>query len=107
MPKNRFLPILAALALSSSLVLAKPPAAITYSGGDGSTIEKAVIINGGTEETGVHAEYAYIQKHYPGYKRGGQSLLNQQGRDYDAIEFRTADGKKMTIYFDITAFFGK
>lgn len=88
------------------LGLASPPA-ISYSGGDGSSLEKAVIIKGATEETGVRAEYSYIEKHYPGFKRGAQSLQNSKGRMFDAIEFTTADGKKKTIYFDITDFFGK
>jgi hypothetical protein len=86
--------------------LAKPPG-ISYAGGDGSSFEKAVLIKGATEETGVHAEYEYLQKHYPGYRRGGQSLQSSKGRSFDVLELTTADGKKMTIYFDITEFFGK
>jgi hypothetical protein len=83
------------------------PAGISYAGGDGSSIEKAVIIKGATEMTGVHAEYDYIEKHYPGYRRGEQSLQNSKGRAFDVIEFTTADGKRKTLYFDITAFFGR
>ena len=85
---------------------AKPPA-ITYSGGDGSTLEKAVIIKGATEATGVDAEYAYLQKHFPGCKTGSQSLQNLKGKAYDVLEYTPAGGKKQMIYFDITAFFGK
>ena len=88
-------------------LLAKPPG-VSYGGGDGSSLEKAIIIKGATsEETGVRAEYDYLASHYPGYKRGNQGLLNSKGRAYDKIEFTTADGKKKAIYFDITAFFGK
>jgi hypothetical protein len=89
-----------------SMALAKGPA-ITFAGGDGSSIEKAIIVKGATEETGVHAEYEYLQKKFPGYKRGMQALQNVKGRAYDMLEFTTADGKKRTIYFDITEFFGK
>ena len=80
---------------------------ITYAGGDGSSLEKAIIIKGATEATGVHAEYEYLAKHYPGYKRGRQSLSSNKGRAYDVLEFTTADGRKMVIFFDITEFFGK
>ena len=83
------------------------PQGITYSGGDGSTFEKAIIVNGATEETGVHAEYDYIAKHYPGYSRGQQSLQSHEKRMYDVLEFMTADKQQRTIYFDITGFFGK
>ena len=95
-----------ALLSAAPQTFAKPPA-ITYSGGDGSTLEKAIVIKGATEETGVDAEYAYLRKHYPGYKGGGQSLQNVRGRAYDVLEFTPAGGKKQMIYFDITAFFGK
>lgn len=108
MKPHKLIRIILALALfcEGHLALAKPPA-ISYSGGDGSSFDKAIIIKGATEETGVHAEYDYIQKHYPGYKRGAQSLQNLKGRAFDVLYFTTADGKKKTIYFDITAFFGK
>jgi hypothetical protein len=33
--------------------------------------------------------------------------MNVKGHAYDVLEFKTADGKKKTLYFDITAFFGK
>jgi hypothetical protein len=108
MKAHKLIRIIVALVIlcTASHALAKPPA-ISYSGGDGSTLEKAIIIKGATEETGVHAEYNYLQKHYPGYKRSGQSVQNSKGRTFDVLEFTTADGTKKTIYFDITAFFGK
>ena len=95
-----------AFLLAGQSAYAKPDG-VSYAGGDGSSIEKAVVIKGATEETGVRAEYAYIEKHYPGYKRGGQSLQSVKGRSYDAIDITTSDGKKKTVYFDITQFFGK
>ncbi|HEV7405062.1 MAG TPA: hypothetical protein VGO11_19115 [Chthoniobacteraceae bacterium] len=95
-----------ALCCAAQVALAKPPA-ISLAGGDGSSLEKAIVIKGATEETGVHAEYEYLRQHFPGYKRGSQSLQNAKGHAYDVLEFTTADGMKRTIYFDITAFFGK
>lgn len=84
---------------------AAPP--IRYAGGDGSSMEKAVVIKGGNEETGVHAEYDYLAKHFPGYQRGGQSLFSKGKHNYDELDFTTAKGEKKTIYFEITAFLGK
>jgi hypothetical protein len=96
----------AALLFTVPFASAKP-ARISFAGGDGSSIEKAVVIKGGTEETGVAAEYDYLAKHYTGYKVGQQSLQASKGRSYDVIEFTTRDGKTKTIFFDISAFFGK
>lgn len=81
--------------------------AVTFEGGDGSSIAKAVVIKGANEQTGVEAEYAWLAKHFPGYKMGKQALTSENGKSYDVMDFTTADGKKMTIYFDITDFFGK
>ena len=66
-----------------------------------------MVIKGATEQTGVHAEYEYLAKHYPGYKRGGQSLHEHNGKNFDVLEFTTAEGQPKTIYFDITDFYGK
>ena len=86
---------------------AKPPGVITYAGGDGSSLEKSVVIKGATEESGVRAEYAYLAKHFPGYKRDNQGVMSKGKRTYDMLDFTTAAGEKTKIYFDITDFFGK
>lgn len=83
------------------------PSKVSYSGGDGSSFEKAIVIHGATEQTGVDAEYGYLAKHYPGSRSGKQSLTSHEKRNFDVLEFTTAEGKKMLIYFDITEFFGK
>ncbi len=83
------------------------PAGVSYAGGDGSSIEQAVIINSATESTGVHAEYVWLAQRYPGYTRGLQSLQESGGKRYDVLEFTTAVGEKKHVYFDITDFFGK
>jgi len=74
---------------------------------DGSSYEKAIIIAEKTEPSGIDAEYKWLSVHYPGYKMESQSLLLEKGRSYDLMEFKTPDGSKHSIYFDITTFFGK
>ncbi|GLQ98857.1 hypothetical protein [Dyella mobilis] len=74
---------------------------------DGSSITNAIPIRAPNEQTGVKAEYHWIAEHFPGYKRGGQALLNQNGRVYDSIEIITASGERRKVFFDITDFFGK
>ncbi len=41
---------------------------------DGSTYEKAIVINEQHERQGIRAEYAWIDAHYPGYKSRGQGV---------------------------------
>jgi len=111
------LPILLAMLICVATIAdAKPPAEkpqptkparISYEGGDGSSFEKAVIIKGATEETGVHEEYEWVAKHYPDYKRRKQSLSSQNGKRYDVLGITTKDGKDLDVYFDISDFFGK
>jgi hypothetical protein len=79
----------------------------SYSGGDGSAFEAAIIITADSERTGVDAEYDYINKHFPGSRRGSQSLVQHKKRDFDILEFTTKDGNKRKLYFDITSFLGK
>jgi len=80
------------------------PPSVTYSGGDGLSFETAVLIEGATRATGIQAEYAWLAQQYPGYRRGIQALTKFNGRMYDIIEIRTADGASKRIHFDITGF---
>lgn len=84
-----------------------PKAAATAAKAEGSSFANAVVINETTETTGVAAEYDWLKVHYPGYKTLGQSLVYNEGKPYDIIEIKTADGKKEKVYFDISHFFGK
>jgi len=74
---------------------------------DGSSYEKAILINEKTETEGVRAEYAWLEKNYPGYKFIMQSLLEHNRKPYDDIQIRTVEGVEKDIYFDISKFFGK
>lgn len=96
-----------AAATADEPVPPKPPTGVSYAGGDGSSIEKAVVILGADEMSGVDAEYKWLRDQYPGWAGTGQSLQKVNGRDYDVINFIMPDGSKHTIYFDITDFFGK
>jgi hypothetical protein len=88
----------------------QPPArasSVSFAGGDGTTIEKAVVILGATEATGVEAEYQWLASHYPGWKGVDQSLVNGDKKVYDVMNFTLPDGSKHTVFFDITDYFGK
>jgi len=83
------------------------PSTVSFAGGDGTSIEKAVVILGATEATGVHAEYEWLDSHYPGWKGHDQALANAGKKVYDVMNFTLPDGSKHTVFFDITDYFGK
>jgi hypothetical protein len=84
-----------------------PIEGVSYSGGDGSSIENAVIIGAPNNFIGVDAEYDWIKKNHPTWRLEQQSLMNAGGKMYDKMDFRTPEGGAVTLYFDITNFFGK
>jgi len=85
--------------------------AIKFTGGDGSSMEKAIVIEGALNETeGVGAEYDYLDLLFgpqgSGWQLEQQSLLSEGGRYYDEMAI-VHGGVQASYYFDITAFFGK
>lgn len=80
---------------------------VSYEGGDGSSVEAAVVVRGarGPDE-GVAAEYAYIERIHGAIGRGWfwetQSLVQAGGRGYDQIVIRLADGTLRSLYFDVS-----
>lgn len=105
------LPCLIALAsLQSPLVAAQSMpgnSGFTFAGGDGSTLRKAVVVNGAlTAEQGLAAELEWIRRNLPG------ATVQSQGRitgppHYDVVTVKLASGALMDLHFDITAFHGK
>jgi hypothetical protein len=81
--------------------------AVSYAGGDGSSLEKAIVIKAPDEVAGLNAEQTYISIHYGKYKTVDQGLELKKERRFDIITFKTSDGKKHILYFDITDFYGK
>ena len=81
---------------------------IVYKGGDGSSMEQAVIIKAPNNAAGVDAESDWIRKNHPGWRKGNQALVGGDGgKMYDRIDYTTPQGKTITIYFEVTDFFGK
>lgn len=81
--------------------------AIRYGGGDGSSLAKAVVIQGARGEAdGVQSEYDWIAMNLPGWRPASQALLSDNKKTYDALTLRKG-GESRIVYFDISAFFGK
>jgi hypothetical protein len=85
---------------------------VSVGGGQGDSMDNAIIITAESEVLGVGAEYEHIRQacHLAGkeYKIEGQSLLfGPNGKPYDEISVRLSDGTVRKFYFDISSFFGK
>jgi hypothetical protein len=104
--------IVVAVACLIYLLAGRKRRGITFEGGPGDTIERAVIIRGAPNEAlGVQAEYVYLAREFGrprvDWELVGQGLTEHGDRAYDEMHIKLADGTERTIFFDITQFFGK
>jgi hypothetical protein len=85
--------------------LPSPPADAIYSGGDGTTVVKAVAINLSSDSAAVHAEYSWLSQRCPslGLKTAGLMAIGE--KHYDSTEIVLPDGSERTYYFDISKSF--
>jgi hypothetical protein len=85
----------------------RPIEGVSFSGGDGSSIEKAVIIKAPNNLVGIRGEYNWIRMNCPGWKLETQSTLKGAGKVYDKMYFLKPDGQRTILFFDVTDFYGK
>ena len=79
---------------------------VKITGGDGSTIEKAIVISDCTDIEGVDQEYILLKSIFGQFKTIQQTLLNENNKMYDKLEI-DVEGERIVVFFDITDFFGK
>ena len=92
-------------ALMAFHAAAAPKKDVTH--GDGSSPVLAVDLSQArTEEEGMAAEKAWLNKHYPGARVESQALLSGPPV-MDLIKITLPSGEKRSIYFDISSYFGK
>lgn len=89
------------LLLSFSISCKSVKKATTASSGDGTSIQNAVVVSS------INEEYEYVREVCPDCQLLGQSLLFENKKPYDLLEFKRPDGQKLSFYFDISKFFGK
>jgi len=80
---------------------------VSYSGGDGSSFENAVIINEIHNGLGVDDEDTWVKIHYPYSTNNGQATITHDQKPYDVLQLTTRANKAITVYFDISKFYGK
>jgi hypothetical protein len=82
------------------------PSKAPYSGGDGSAIDNAVVVNARNESEGIRMESEWIF-HYNGrFRKISSGLVAQEGRHFDVIRVELSDHSEKAFFFDISAFFG-
>jgi hypothetical protein len=87
-----------------------PGTPIRFEGGDGTSMHAAVVIRGAKgEQDGTAAEYKYLDLLLPDVSHTvrSQALMEDAGRSFDRLDVELAGGKSMTVFFDITDYFGK
>jgi len=68
---------------------------------DASSIEKAIKVSS------VPEEYEYVRKVCANCKVISQALIFDKKKPYDLLKVKTAEGKEVYYYFDISKFYGK
>jgi hypothetical protein len=89
-----------------------PGTAIRFTGGDGSSLERAIVIEGASnEEEGVDSEYWYVAQvlgeRGTDWELQSQSLLQAHGHQFDQLSIHKANGAAVDFFFDITGYFGR
>ena len=78
-----------------------------YVGADGTSEEKAVLVEADNEEDGVLWERQWIFDHYGRFRRKSVGLAAANGRHYDVFVVELADHSEKTIFFDCSKFLGR
>jgi hypothetical protein len=82
-----------------------------FKSGNGSSKEKAIIINAPNEKSGVNAEYEYLESIYGKqnvkWRLYEQNLLIEDDKYYDVLVIELRNSELLTFWFDITSFYGK
>jgi len=80
----------------------------TFSGGSGLSIKDAIVVTATNEVTGYRAAYIWLHQHYPGSHLQDEGSDNDDtGRFWNEEEIVETDGKSLTVFFEVTSFYGK
>ena len=74
---------------------------------DGTSFDKAIIINEKTERAGIDAENAQLSALFPGSKRVSQRYEVYKDKQHEIVNISTTDNREIQVYFDVSSYFGK
>lgn len=94
---------------------------IEIAGGDGSSLETAVVIEAPDSTLGALAEEYVLEKRFGkrvasiskaapgtrGWKLRQQSTVKKEGKRYKRVDIRLTDQSTTSVFFDVSSFFGK
>jgi hypothetical protein len=82
-----------------------------FSGGNGDSLESAVVIHAADSLSGVTAEYKYVTSKCGERRREWdlheQKMVGHNGKPHDVFVVKLSNGQFRTFYFDVSNFFGK
>ena len=109
----RSFPLVTLLIIACQPKPPEPPAPIEYTvlapnepGPDTIPCARPVQVKAKSDRLGVREERDWLNEHYPGHSSYGQALATQSGRPVDILNFTAADGRAISVCFDITNSFG-
>lgn len=65
-----------------------------------------VVVHASRDRAGVAAEYAFLRRHYPGYRSERQAEGSHEGTPVDVIGIIMPNGTQYHVCFDISRFYG-
>ena len=91
---------------------ANKPTGVTVGGGSGESPESPLVIRGANFDlAGTYAEFAYLTEVYGQKDEQWKLISHSHGRygdrEIDTIEIEFPDGKRQSVFFDISESLGK
>jgi hypothetical protein len=97
--------IISTILLAGCAGFGPAPQRLSYSGGDGSSCDQAIVINNAKfREACTLGEKIWLEQKYPGYTQTRQSVVRAADKQFDVVQFTTPDGQARSVYFDSTMF---
>jgi hypothetical protein len=80
-----------------------------FSGGDGSTLQTAIVVDTDNNSLGIQAEYEYLARHCGAKQRDweleSQEVTQHIGKHYDILRVKFRSGELRLFHFDISRFY--
>jgi hypothetical protein len=73
----------------------------------GLSCNSAVPVDAANEREGVAMENAWIAENYPGANMASRTQTTCNEKPVDRVDLETANGRRVSIFFDISKWFGK
>ena len=81
---------------------------LAYAGGDGSSCQQAVVINGADyREAWIIGQRLWLQQKYPGYRQTTNQTVTVSSRRFEQVELTSSDGQTASVYFDANSWWAK